>query len=442
MMYSTIKPLSVPIMAHLELTSRCNHMCLHCYRLDSNIVNRQDDNVDDEQILANATKLVNSGILHIIITGGEPLTKRDLVKKVILLSKEHSVTVSLNTNLTLADDDIISFLQETGTRILVSCPSAIESTFEAITLTKNYSCFKRNLSKVIDAGIKTAVNMVVMKDNLSEIQATAKMIHKLGGASFCVTPVALNMDCPKPQLLLSENDINQLVSDIIWIESNLNMKVDILDGLPKCLFSPDILSEKHLFLYRRCQAGRTFIAVSPNGDVRPCANCSSSYGNLHESSLKEIWNSMSYWRSEEIIPVECKGCKWVNRCLGGCRTNAKALTNKWNGTDIWIPKPISTDPPDHAKTINICDNMKLKVADGIQIRKEYEGIYLISCTQNRTFCMVNQSILDFVMLIRQLKEISFSNIRSEYAKNTEPKKIAEIVRRLIQYKILKCQEED
>lgn len=437
MIYSTIKQLSRPIMAHLELTNHCNHRCIHCYRLDSDITNRHNDDVDDDRIISNVIELINNGILHVIITGGEPLEKKELVEKIVLLAKQQNVTVSLNTNLTLADDDVISFLRETETRILVSCPSAIQSSYEAITLTKNFHCFRNNLSKVIDAGIKTAVNMVVTKDNLSEIKVTAEMIHQLGCTAFCVTPVALNMDYPKPQLLLSEIEIEKLVTDIIWVESAYNMKVDILDGLPKCVFPSNVLSEEHLFLYRRCQAGRTFIAVSPNGDVRPCANSSFSYGNLHTVSLKEIWDRMSYWRSEEIIPTECKGCLWINRCLGGCRTNAKALTNKWNGTDIWNPKPILSEPPSHSKTVDLRDDTVLWVAEGLQIREEYEGVYLLSCTQNRTFCMVNQSIVDFIKLVQNLKKISFFSIRTKYAKNADTQKITEIIIMLIRYKILK-----
>ena len=437
MILSTIKPLSAPIMAHLEITNYCNHRCIHCYKLDSDIDNRPDDVIDDDKILSNARILIEGGILQIIITGGEPLTRKDLVKKIVSLAREHDVVVSLNTNLTLADNDMIDFLKETQTRILVSCPSAISESYEKITLTKNYLCFEKNLSRVISAGIKTAVNMVVLKNNISDIRATAQRVQQLGCNAFCVTPVALNMEYPKLHLLLTKEDIGRVIDDILWIESQLKMKVDILDGLPKCVFPSKILSEEHLFLYRRCQAGRSFIAVSPNGDVRTCANSNVPYGNLYVNNLSEIWDKMSYWRSEEIIPDECKGCAWINRCLGGCRTNAKVLTNKWNGTDIWKPEPILTEPPFFSKKIDLNDDTILKVADGIQIRKEYDGIYLISCTRNRTFCMVNQSILDFVTLIQSLGSISLHTICTEYIKNSTLQEVTDIIIKLIQYKIIK-----
>ncbi|MDE5830560.1 MAG: radical SAM protein, partial [Clostridia bacterium] len=308
-------------MAHLEITTTCNHRCIHCYKLDSELANRPIEIVDEETIYNNAVKLINNRILQIVITGGEPLLKPRLLKRIIKLANEFNVTVSVNTNLTLASYDIINFLKQTNTRILTSCPSGVEASFDKLTLTKNFKVFEENLRLCNKVGVKTSVNMVVTKDNISEIIPTAKKIKELGCTSFCTTPVALNMDYPRPDLLLSIEDIHKLIADILWIETNLGMKVDILDGLPKCILPSDILKEEHLFLYRRCQAGRTFVAVSPDGSVRPCANTSYSYGNINQENLSTIWERMSYWRSDKIIPKECNGCLWINRCLGGCRSN-------------------------------------------------------------------------------------------------------------------------
>ena len=66
------KTLSVPLMAHLEVTNVCNHRCLHCYKLDSELQNRPFDTISDDLIFHNAEKLIEEGILQLIITGGEP----------------------------------------------------------------------------------------------------------------------------------------------------------------------------------------------------------------------------------------------------------------------------------------------------------------------------------------------------------------------------------
>lgn len=431
------RQLSAPLMAHLEITNICNHRCLHCYKLDADLQNRPKDVVNNDTIIQNVHKLIDGGILQIIITGGEPLLKKDLVKNIIEIANQRGISVSINTNLTLADDDIIDYLSKTNTRVLTSCPSGIESSFEKLTITKNFATFKKNLVKAINAGIKTTVNMVITKDNIDEIRQTANEIRNLGCTSFCTTPVALNMEYPRYDLLLSREDIAKLVDDILWIEAELGMKVDILDGLPKCVFPKDILVDEHLFLYRRCQAGRTFIAVSPNGDVRPCANTNESYGNIHSTSLAEIWQKMQVWRSDVIVPEECQGCSWINRCLGGCRTNAKALTGKWNGTDIWEPVPIKDAPPSHAKQVKLDNDSILRTNPAVKFRREGENVYLAYSIKNRTFCMLNESMLNFITFIKESKEVKYSDILSKYSTSNDVNQINAIITILVQYKIIK-----
>ncbi|MBR3551712.1 MAG: radical SAM protein, partial [Bacteroidales bacterium] len=124
--------LSLPLTAQLEITDFCNHRCIHCYNLDSAIENRPMRKVSDETVLACAQKLIDNQVFGVIVTGGEPLLKKELTKKVILLLKENRTRVSLNSNLTLADDDFIQFLKEQKVGVLTSCPSGDADSFSRL----------------------------------------------------------------------------------------------------------------------------------------------------------------------------------------------------------------------------------------------------------------------------------------------------------------------
>lgn len=408
--------LSLPLTAQLEVTDFCNHRCIHCYNLDSEIKNRPMRKIDDDTVLACAQKLIDNNIFSVIVTGGEPLLKKELTKKVIRLLKENQTRVALNSNLTLADDDFIGFLKEQKVGVLTSCPSGVASSFSRLVGVDNYAVFESKIKKMVAVGVHFTVNMVVTKENLHEVRTTAENMRALGCKSFAATPMGLNVEYPRLDLLLNVEEVRGVITDLLWIEENLKMKVDILEALPKCVFSEEVLKGKHHFLNRKCQAGRTVIAVSCNGDVRPCAHNPYSYGNLLKENLPDIWQKMSDWRSMQYVPEECKDCAWLNRCNGGCRTSAKVFNGDWDQKDMWCTGKLTTPPPIQRKqTIELKPNTRLRLTDNIRIRPEGADAFLIYNKEDDVYFMINSVFYDLIKILQEKQEFAFgdlSNVQS------------------------------
>lgn len=432
------KYLSLPLTAQLEITDYCNHRCVHCYNLDSEVQNRPSRKVSDETVLACAQKLIDNQIFSVIVTGGEPLIKKELTKKVIILLKANHTKVALNTNLTLADDDFIQFLKEQKVGVLTSCPSGEESSFAKLVGIDNYKLFESKIKKLVDAGVRFTVNMVVTKENLHEVRLTAEKMKSLGCKSFAATPMGLNVEYPRLDLLLSVADVRKVIADLLWIEENLKMRVDILEALPKCVFPEDVLKGKHSFLNRKCQAGRTVIAVSCNGDVRPCAHNPYSYGNLLVEDLRDIWQQMSEWRSAKYVPEECKDCAWLNRCNGGCRTSAKVYNGDWDKKDMWCTGKLTMSAPRNEQPeIELLPDTQLQIVDNIKIRHEDENAYVIYNVADDVYCMVNQTFHDFVISLHELSIITYGELCSKFDVLPDDKYINDAVKFLINKKIIK-----
>lgn len=430
--------LSLPLTAQLEITDFCNHRCVHCYNLDSEVRNRPSRKVSDETVLACAQKLIDNKIFSVIVTGGEPLIKKELTKKVITLLKENDTRVALNTNLTLADDNFIQFLKDQNVGVLTSCPSGENNSFAKLVGIDNYKVFESKVKKLVDAGVKCTVNMVVTKDNLHEIRLTAEKMKALGCKSFAATPMGLNVEYPRFALLLSVEEVRKVVADLLWIEENLKMKVDILEALPKCVFQEEILKDKHHFLNRKCQAGRTVIAVSCNGDVRPCAHNPYSYGNLLEEDLRDIWKKMDEWRSTKYIPEECKDCTWLHRCNGGCRTSAKVFNGDWDKKDMWCVGKLTTPMSLIKKLkIDLRPKTQLQLTSDLRVRKEDENAYLIYNVDNDVYCMVNQTFYDFIVGLQEFSGGTFEELCNKQNFQTDNSTIKDAISFLINKKILK-----
>ena len=430
--------LSLPLTAQIEVTDFCNHRCIHCYNLDSEVKNRPTRKVSDDIVLACAQKLIDNNIFSVIVTGGEPLIKKELTKKVIRLLKDNNIRVSLNSNLTLADDDFIHFLKEQKVGVLTSCPSGEESSFSKLVGVDNYSIFETKIKKLVAAGVRFTVNMVVTKDNLHEIKLTAEKMKALGCKSFAATPMGLNVEYPRLDLLLTVEEVRKVISDLLWIERNLKMKVDILEALPKCVFTKDVLSGKHSFLNRKCQAGRTVIAVSCNGDVRPCAHNPNAYGNLLEDDLRNIWQKMSDWRSSQYIPEECKDCSWLHRCNGGCRTSAKVYNGDWDKKDMWCTGALSVPVSKNTlPEIELRPDTRLRITENLKMRKEDENAYVIYNMTDDIYCMVNNAFHDFIIAVQKFSEGTYEELCRLFNLSSDDGKIKEATIFLINKKILK-----
>lgn len=430
--------LSLPLTAQLEITDCCNHRCIHCYNLDSEIKNRPMRQVEDAVVLKCAQKLVDNKVFGVIVTGGEPLLKKELTKQVITLLKENQIRVSLNSNLTLIDDDFIAFLKEKKVGVLTSCPSGLPASFTKLVGVDNYAKFEANLKKLVAAGVKFTVNMVVTKENLHEIRPTVEKMKALGCKSFAVTPMGLNVEYPRFDLLLGVEEVRQVIADLLWIEKELGLKVDVLEALPKCVFPESVLMEKHAFLNRKCQAGRTVIAVSCNGDVRPCAHNPYSYGNLLEEDLRGIWQKMNDWRSAQYVPELCLGCTWLNRCNGGCRTSARAFHGDWNKSDMWCTGKLTVSPTNNdSPTIELKPDTRLQFTPNLQTRKEDEEAWVIYNAADDVFFMVNQTYYDFIMGLKEQGAFTFGELSQKNHLSPNNPQLQDVVTFLIRKKVLK-----
>lgn len=427
--------LAKPVMAQLEITHSCNHRCAHCYRLDSdsNILKEQ---VSDATVLDVTQKLVDFHIFNVVVTGGEPLLKKNLTQKVISLLRENDIQVGLNSNITLLSDELLEYVKGYKINILTSCPSSNQEKYNYMVGANMFDVFCERLQRIYNTGAHCTVNMVVNKDNFQEVRTTAEFLKNMGCYSFSATPMFLNMDNPRKELLLSRGEVKSVIDDLLWVETELGMKVDILESLPKCVFDPDIRNSEYSFLNRKCQAGRTVIGISPNGDTRPCSTNTIVYGNILREDIREIWGKMKKWRSTEYFPYECKNCSWLDRCNAGCRINSKAYFGQWESPEIWYDAPILDPPKSDYRNYNITKEDKLKVNKDFDYREEYENIFVIYNRVDESFMMVNKDLMDFVLSLATLDFSTMDDLSKAYNVSANDVEFQNTINLLINKKIL------
>lgn len=419
-----------PISAQLEVTYNCNHKCTYCYnywRCDKN----SSLGDSDEQIETYLRHLTDAEVFNVTLTGGEPFLRKDLTYRLIEQAKKVGTGIGLNTNLTLMKGDDFKKLKDLGMKsISTSFCSSDEQAFREITNnSKAYHTFLRNLENLFSTGIDANVNMVVIQRNKNQVYETGRFLHKnFGVQKFSATPV-VPADYHGKGIILTKEELQDSIDQLVRLHDDYGMNVDILEALPKCVIKEEYKSRNLPFLKRSCSAGRTSLAVSATGDVRPCTHASKVYGNLKEKSLGAIWEDMSAWRDDSIIPEGCRSCSELNFCNGGCRVSSHSNCGEWDREDIYMQDPLKNAPVYKKETLFpvISNNQELKIGSDIKTREEGEDFFLMGSSSGRSTFFINGEFHKLIQVFKREESFSIENFAEKYGLNQEH------LRRIVSY---------
>lgn len=300
---------SGPLIAYWSITNRCNLHCYHCHVTDTSTNYTNDDSW---YIIAN--KLIEANVNMVIISGGEPLLHPNLIN-IIRMLKSKKTIVFITTNGYLVDSDTLNHFIELG---LNQLQVSLDSPF-----TEQHDRFRNksgSFNKAINTinlcskmGMPVGVNTVITAYNLNDLLIMGYMLKHIGVSCWRLT-----ITVPRGR---GSNVKKQFYFDdkklLDTLQRLRDVHPDIILDDPLCVKYWRVNSK----YAKQCSAGKIICAIEPNGVVKPCIFLDSTCGNLLESTMSNIWNSieMTSFRSSSIQIDECIGCSVYAKCLGGCR---------------------------------------------------------------------------------------------------------------------------
>ncbi|MDP3918517.1 MAG: radical SAM protein, partial [Nanoarchaeota archaeon] len=168
--------------AQLELTPDCNHSCFYCYNPNDL---KSQGKLSDNEWLDIVSSL--SGFTQIILTGGEPFVRKDLVFEI--LGSNPNLPLSINSNLSLLNQEDLERLVKHSPFMLVSVPSINPETYKQITGKDNLERTLDNLGYLISNGLRITANMVVTPGTVSHVKPLGQKLKELGLKCLYATPV-------------------------------------------------------------------------------------------------------------------------------------------------------------------------------------------------------------------------------------------------------------
>lgn len=317
------EPVKKIISFDLEITSRCNNNCRHCYiNLPAGDNQAKERELRFEEIKKIVDQAVSLGALWCLITGGEPLLREDFFD-IYLYLKRKGLLVSVFTNATLITEKHIDFFIKYPPRdIEVSVYGVTADVYEGITRSKgSFAAFKRSVELLLKNNIKVRFKAVVMRSNLGELKEIAEFCRSRTKDYFRFDPLLhlrFDRNSERNDQIKSERLSPEEIARIEMEdpERSLALKENCHNLI---LPEQEETGCRHLI---QCGAGEGSFTVSSEGYFRLCSSLwhPQCIYDLKKGSLSEaLYNFVPQVReissSNADFLNKCRKCTLINLCL-------------------------------------------------------------------------------------------------------------------------------
>ncbi len=313
----------VPLKFDLEITARCNNDCRHCYiNLPAGDLEAKRKELSVNEISLMADQAVKLGALWVLISGGEPLLRKDFAE-IYLALKRKGLLVSVFTNACLVTDEHVTLFQKYPPRdIEVTVYGVTPETYERVSRRPgSYAAFRRGLKLMLDGGLKVRLKAMAIRSNLEEIPAIAAFCRKFTNDYFRFDPLLHLRYDQDPQRNAEIRDERLSPAEVVSIEQGDDARASGLEKNCEGLIVPEFANDASDKLFY-CGAGNKTFAISYDGIFRLCTDLwhPGTIFDLHKGSLAQAWDELAprvrALRSRSLVYQErCGRCPIINLCL-------------------------------------------------------------------------------------------------------------------------------
>jgi pyrroloquinoline quinone biosynthesis protein E len=285
----------------------------------------------------------NLGVLHLHLTGGEPLARQDLAH---LVSFAHGcglytnlITSGIGLSARQWDELVAAGLDH----VQLSFQDSREASANWIAGARTHA-LKLGIAQMIRRSrVAFTVNMVVHRQNVDHLEEMIALAESLRPERLEIAHVQYygwawkNLEGLLPtqtQVLESLETISAAQKRLLGIIQIDTVVPDYYARFPKA-----------------CMGGwgRRQLLIDPGGKVLPCHAAtvipSLKFENVRDQSLEWIWResaSFQKFRGEDWMPEPCRSCDRRTQDFGGCRCQAFMVTGDATATD-----PVCSLAPAH-----------------------------------------------------------------------------------------------
>lgn len=317
-----------PMTAVWEVTMGCNMRCGHC---GSSCAEALPEELTSKEALDLCDEIAQLGLRWITLSGGEPLTRKDIHHLVARLSR-NGVSVNIITNGWLLEKEVAERLKKSG---IATVAISIDGTREIHNQIRRQDAFEHaeDAFRILkELGIKTGAVTTITNQNIKILDELKEELIRIGVDSWQVQlglPMG-NMQT-KTDWLLQPAQMEEIIQFCYETAKEGRIKICPADcigyytkkemEIKKIFYHTD-----HASLWDGCNAGIRGFGILHNGDIMGCTSIRDRQyieGNIRVRSLREIWEDEENfkWRrkmTKDKLSGNCRICAYGSKCLGGC----------------------------------------------------------------------------------------------------------------------------
>ena len=324
--------LSNPLALIAEITHRCPLHCVYCSNPLQMAAAKSE--LSTEEWLRVFRQAGELGVLHLHLTGGEPLARADLTELIDGAHAANLYTNLITSGIGLSTTRLTALVNAGLDHIQLSFQDSREDTANWIAGTRAHA-HKVELAKAIRKHrVAFTINLVVHRQNLDHLPEMISFIEQLAPDRMEIAHAqyygwALQN---RAALLPTRAQLDKAIEVVAAAESRLAGKIRVDSVVP----------DYYGRFPKPCMGGwgRRLMLIDPAGKVLPCHAAGVIPGIEFESvsnhALEWIWRESSAFRrfrGEEWMPEPCRSCERRTEDFGGCRCQAFLLTGNAEATD-------------------------------------------------------------------------------------------------------------
>lgn len=266
----------------MEVTSRCNERCIHCY-----IPHAEKT---DDMMPSLATSIIDQaaamGTVSLSLSGGE-LFLHPRIGEILTHARRNDFMITILSNATLLDHELCRLLKEININFIqVSLYSMDPTEHDAITqVNGSHTKTLKSIERLLELDIPVQISCPVMKLNLGSYRdvLTWAYRHKIKAYTDFIMMARTDFSTDNLDHRLNLCETETLIRDIIEVDE---MYTSILDQEPPSANIEDYADQPV------CGVGVDNICVTADGYFYPCSGFQGyPLGNAYQQTLREVWGS-------------------------------------------------------------------------------------------------------------------------------------------------------